>query len=307
MGTPMSAPAELAPPDAAPPAPAAHWLVFTAALSDGATVPDGATLSEGATPSDGALQFRVHASRPGMGAAHAAIALDHFDPWLEAFDLWFGQPLDWRWQRETPLPAITTARADCVPAGQPATAEAPQLVVPWALLRRLAPPPAPLADHLRWHDVQSVLTLSRMTLTSDELSDLEPRGAVVLADSMQPDWHGSLRLAAEPEGAGLAIDLSDPLRPRLAIPPGAAPDAATRPVATVAHTSAAESPNCEIRLAAPAPLPVALLAGWAADPTVPAGSGRTELWFAPDPAMPLRRLAVGQLIPWGHGWAMLLD
>lgn len=299
MGTPMSAPAELAPPDAAPPAPAAHWLVFTA------------TPSDGATESGGALQFRIHASRPGMGAAHAAIALDHFDPWLEAFDLWFGQPLDWRWQRETPPPAIAAARADCVPAGQPATADPPRLVVPWTLLRRLPPPPAPLADHLRWHDARSVLTLSTMTLSSDELSDLEPRGAVVLADSMQPGWHGLLRLEAESEDTGLAIDLADPLHPRLAIPPRAASDApsgaAARPVAADARISGVESPNCEIRLAAPIPLPVALLAGWTADPTVPAGSGRTELWFAPDPAMPLRRLAAGQLIPWGHGWAMLLD
>ena len=306
MGTPMSAPAELASPDATPPAPASHWLVFTATLSDGA------------------IQFRVHASRPGMGAAHAAIALDHFDPWLEAFDQWFGQPLDWRWQRETPPPATAAARADCVPAGQPATPDAAQLIVPWVLLRRLPPPPAPLADHLRWQDVRSVLTLSRMTLTSDELSDLEPRGAVVLPDSMQPAWHGTLRLEAEPEDTGLAIDLADPLHPRLATPPPAASGAtsgattahathtaaapaAAAPAPVTARTGAAESPNCEIRLATTTPLPVALIAGWAAHPAVPAGSGRTELWFAPDAAMPLRRLAAGQLIPWGHGWAMLLD
>ena len=54
-------------------------------------------------------------------------------------------------------------------------------------------------------------------------------------------------------------------------------------------------------------LPAGLLAGWTVgDWPVSITAAPLELWTAIGDAAP-RRSATGKLIPWGRGWAMLID
>jgi len=237
-------------------------------------------------------------------AAEAAIGLRRVEPLLAALDDWTGAGLAWRWTPLAPqvVPGLALARW----RGD-STTPAARVFWPWALLRSLRAPSSELAAQLDWPMVAAVLVLARLQIGLDELELLEPGGAVLVPQSMQPCWEGTLRAADEPPGAsgGVAVDWSTPWRPRLA--GRDAPGSAC--VAAVDATHAA----CELRLDLPLGVSAQRLSGWRRDGD--AGEIvclnehglRAALWRAADPGDAEQRLASGRLMPWGDGWALALE
>ncbi|HEY1392780.1 MAG TPA: hypothetical protein VFV25_05365 [Methylibium sp.] len=235
-----------------------------------------------ATP-DGRLRLQCPAR--ARHAADAALALLRCDPLLVALQDWTGLPLDWRWEpAAAPLPA----------AGPHAWAlwrlrDDGLLALPWSLLRGLPAPPASLAALLQWPALPAVLSISQLRLDGDELSQLEPGGALILPESLLSPWHGLLRAAGEPAEAGIPVALPSPTAPRLAAgdarsiaPPGAG--------------------DYEVRLALPDPVPADRLTGWFDGEALAAGPD-AGLWRHAG-AVPL---AAGRLMPWGDGWALAIE
>ena len=266
----------------------------------------------------GALRLRVRAPSATCTATIAAIALDECDELLRAIDGWLQAELDWRWEqdgvpgelRERPVSTLALAEADCGDDGTSRSVlPSCRLEVPWTVLRRAGAPPPPLASRLRWHETAALLTLSTMDLDDAELSAIEPGGAVVLAESMRPQWTGLLHLPDEPpeQGMPVAVGASTHASRR---PSGAAPPMPALPPPAL---PLADPQNlCRVRSALPIPLGAALFAGWQElDDAIGNVADRpVELWLeqtaAPGPIAPTR-LASGRLIPWGNGLAMLVD
>jgi hypothetical protein len=250
---------------------------------------------------DGALRLRVAVPQPVRHAARAALALQDAAPLLDALDDWSLLDADWRWI-ETPAttgpPPQGHARADWRPAGDGPPAA--QIDVPWALLRRLPPPPETIA--LDWARAEGVVVLSRLRLTTDDLTALEPGGVLLLPESMGADWSGVLRPADEPAG-GTPLGFSTPWAPTTLERGSALP-----PPAALAHDGVA----CEVRLADVGPVGADRLAGWTPGPlgatedSGPLGAGAV-LWQCADAQGPARCLARGPLVRWGDGWALALD
>jgi hypothetical protein len=176
---------------------------------------------------------------------------------------------------------------------------------PWALWRSLPPPPPALAAGLDWPLVASVLVLARLQIDPAELELLEPGGAVLVPQSMQPGWQGWIRgleEAAADASAGVPVDLSTPSRPRLA----ARDEQESACITTVDAARA----HCELRLDLPLGVSVHRLAGWRfagdpgdivhlAEPGLPAAR-----WRRSTSGQDEQRLAGGRLMPWGEGWAL---
>jgi hypothetical protein len=252
----------------------------------------------------GALRFSVTGAP--RHAADAAISLQRCERLLDALDDWSGSALAWRWIEEPP--PTTTASHACA-YWDPDRAHfdrveltpqqaAYELELPWAWLRTLPAPAHALAAQLHWPELPMVLAVSQLRLGADELALLEPGGAVVLPESLQPSWHGWLRALDEPaeSGRGVPILLSSP-------------SSARRLKASAANGHAAgadDSTWCEVRLSTRHTVPADRLAGWSEDDLGEIGP-RASLWCCATDHEPARPLAGGRLIPWGDGWALALE
>lgn len=278
----------------------------TAALRPaGAGTRAGARIGYQAPSPFGVLRLWLHDAPAPRHAADAAIALQRADALLAAFDAWSGLDADWRWAgtaEPSPDPA-THGWADWFPdatALDPDAAPTARLELPWALLRRLDAPPAALQAQLRWPALPAAVVISRSPLPADELAALEPGGAVLLPESLERPWRGELRAAAEPArpGSGVPLELARPQSPRLLARTAVGPTALERP-----GIPGAEVP-CEVRLAASGACGADRLAGWTGGELTDS-SLRASLWRTDGEAA--RYLASGSLLPWGDGWALLVE
>jgi hypothetical protein len=176
---------------------------------------------------------------------------------------------------------------------------------PWAWLRSMPPPPPALASKLEWPLVDAVLVLAELQVDPAELALLEPGGAVLVPQALQPPWHGSLRGADEAPQASVAVDLSVPWRPRLV-----ARDAPP-PVASLAADPARAA--CELRLDLPLGVSAQRLAGWRREGDageivqLPEAGLRAALWRRGAAGQGAQALAGGRLMPWGDGWALAVE
>ena len=245
----------------------------------------------------GSLRLRLPNPTADGTAAGAAIALDGCDGLLAALDGWMTTELDWQWEDEQ-RPATVGATNNT--ASAVATASGWRLEAPWSLLRSNAAPPAPLASCLRWDDTPALVTLCRLFLDEAEQAAIEPGGAVVLPDSLRPGWRGWLHLPGEDPEQGLPVPLEGPIP--------AHPGSARSP--EPAPSNAGAMRPCQVRLALHRPLSASWLAGWQ-DPgalLAEPAARMAELWIGPfEAAGASRLLAHGRLLPWGHGWAMMID
>jgi len=241
-------------------------------------------------------------------AADAAITLQSCTALLDALDDWIGFDLAWRWidAPANPLGARSHVWVDWHPGGGAEADAAPagaMLELPWALLRGLEPPPESLAQQLQWPEVSAAVVLSRLRVEAEALRALEPGGAVILPESMRPDWRGVLRAANEPAAVdvGVALDLDSPCSPRLV--EGPARQAA-------AHFVELAEPGpaivCEVRLGTTRVLGAECLAGWRGGELGEQGP-QASLWRCDSAHDSPRCLASGRLMPWGGGWALALE
>ena len=284
----------------------------TLAMADTAA-PDAPTWFEAPSPW-GALRLCVLATpQPTRHACDAAILLDGFAPLLDALDDWSGHDAAWRWVAPGACPLSPATHVWI--AWQPPHDDAldpiharstARLELPWRLLRQLPPPPDELAAQLRWPMLPTVITLSQLRIGCDELQTLEPGGAVLLPESMQPQWHGVLRAAAEAPAArgGVALALASPLAPCIAA------RTATLPQHIDARNDGALA--CEVRLAHAPAVSAERLAGWQAGEFGEPGtmSPSASLWSSgagSETGASARCLAHGRLMPWGDGWALALE
>jgi len=252
----------------------------------------------------GGGSMRLYASGSARHAADAAVALGRCDALLDALEAWTGTPLEWRW---IAAPASVTATASHARAhwrpeegAKSGKKElACRLELPWGLLRALPAPDATLARQLRWLEVPVVLAIAQLHIGEDELALLEPLGAVVLPESMQRSWHGSLRTLDEPAqpGAGVPVALASPWSPRRI-------KADSR--VSVAAAAAGDRIRCEVRLGIAHAVPGDRLAGWY-EGDLGEVTARAGLWRCATEREPARCLATGELMPWGDGWALALQ
>lgn len=263
---------------------------------------------------EAATRFGPLRLRTGMAAARhaaeAALALQRCEELLAALEQWSGAELAWGWIAAAAVQGIPGAEAHALwrptPSASDAAADEAILIVwPWALLRALPAPPDALARRLVWPAVPVVLSIARMRIGRDELALLEPGGAVVLPPSLQPPWRGVLRSAAEIAGpaAGIGVDLSSPLQPRLL---------ETRTDADESRTAEVDNGGpdvCEVQLAAPHALAGDRLTGWYDEPLTGTDKqhAHASLWRCAHGRMPTLCLAIGRLMPWGEGWALALE
>jgi hypothetical protein len=247
----------------------------------------------------GAMSLQVDGA-PAAHAAAAALLLDRCDSLLDALDAWLHVALDWRWIEATSADEAArpcaTAQGTIEGDDPVAAAQSWRLEVPWALLRSLGAPPEALAQRLQWGTVPAVLVISQPAIDEAELRLLERGGAIVLPESMRSPWHGLLHAPEESAGHGLVVELPTADSVRLAGAPAAAGDLA----------EPTGRRFCEVRMTTTAPLPAEQLAGWAEGSTVDLAP-RASLWRCAGPSGPERYLAGGRLLPWGDGWAMLIE
>ena len=251
-------------------------------------------------------------------AADAAIMLRGAEPLLAALDDWTGADLAWRWADAAPQ-GLQCALASAHWRGD---SQEPDCFVfwPWALLRSLPAPPPELAAQLDWPMVAATLVLARLQIGLHELELLEPGGAVLVPQSMQPPWQGTLRGADEAPNAagGVTVDLSTPWCPRLA--GRDAPFDALRTHGAFDKLSpTCTTPvdpmhaACELRLDLPLGVSSQRLAGWRREGDRGeivhlAESGlRAALWRCATSRHAEQRLAGGRLMPWGDGWAFAVE
>lgn len=227
-------------------------------------------------------------------AAEAVLLLHEVEPLLAALDTWLadsplGEP-DWRWCEASP-PEGPQALACWTPADERGFTVT--LGLPWAALRRLPPPPPAL--RMQWQAADAVAVLAQPELSAQDLSALEPGGALLLQAAFEPRWLGRVRAAAEPANVGVPVQWAAPgqFQPL----PGAAGQA----------VPGSPLPALEVRCCSRAPLPAEVLAGWAPLPLAPEPAWQTEvsLWaMARAEGQAERCLARGHLLPWGRGQAL---
>ena len=268
----------------------------------------------------GALRLRVRAPA-ACNAAVAAIALDECNDLLQAIDSWLALELDWNWVHGHEPSSASVALAACDPSGdRPGTepsagppagpSAAPsadafgrgRLEVPWLLLRAVRPPPPLLARRLQWQDMPAQLTLSPLLLDDAELSAIEPRGAVVLPESMRAGWSCRLHVPDVAPERGIAVAVETSAASAQAGSSSGSPLPAPLP--------SGGSSVCRMRLPIPRPLGTSFLAGWSVPPLSmdDLTHRRTELWLMPPgTGTSSCRLAAGSLIPWGQGCALLVE
>jgi hypothetical protein len=259
--------------------------------AQGTPVPDGLAWFEAAS-AFGPLFLCVQSDGAVPHAAAAAVLLQWAASVLDAVDDWTVLELDWRW---TPVPHAADAGSHLVVRWpvEEAAPRAAHLVLPWSLVRHLPPPSGILVDGVRWEPAQASVVVARLALAADELDALEAGGAVVLPESMRPDWRGVLRARGEPLAAGAPLALATPH----------APQVVARDAATPALSLDAGAVMCEVRLAGTPMVAIERLAGWQPGSVGHLGE-RAVLWRCD--GVP-RRCAAGTLMPWGDGWALAID
>lgn len=269
--------------------------------------PDPGTWYEAPT-AFGPMWLRLPTPAPARHAAAAAVVLQHAEELIAGLDAWTAHPLPWRW-----LPGPAPER----PSGMHALAQGRhadwEWFVPWAWLRAYAAPHDLLNSLLHWPAVGAVLSLARLQLSDEERQQLEPGGAVLLPASLQPDWHGWVRSAAEPtlgvsgSPAGVPVALASPWLPRPVR--GAVGSDGLAGVGHGVDDGNDGGTPVEVRLDAPDPLPGDRLTGWpdAEWSGLHFEGAQASLWRCRQPGERARRMASGRLIPWGDGWALALD
>jgi hypothetical protein len=247
---------------------------------------------------------RLYASGAARHAADAAVALGRCETLLDALDEWIGVPLEWKW---IAAPAWVTANAsharihwrpeESVKNGRKELVC--RLEFPWSLLRRLPSPDASLARQLHWPDVPAVLTISQLRIDADELALLEVGGAVILPESMQPNWFGTLRALDESgqTGAGVPVAITSPSELRRVVADQRAPGRSA---------AGGDRIGCEVRLGIPHAIPGDRLACWY-EGALGEITERAGLWRSATEREPARCLGTGELMPWGDGWALVLQ
>jgi hypothetical protein len=256
----------------------------------------------------GPMWLRLPTPAPARHAAAAAVVLQHAEELIAGLDTWTAHPLPWRW-RPSPAPVCPPGMRAFV-QGRHADWE---WFVPWAWLRARPAPHDLLNSLLHWPAVPAVLSLARLQLSDEERQQLEPGGAVLLPPSLQPAWHGWLRSAAEPpiggcgSPAGVAVALPSPWTPR-PVRGDAGPEHLDGVGPEGDHGNDGGTP-VEVRLDAPGPLPGDQLTGWpdAERSGLDFEGAQAGLWRYECPAERAHRMACGRLIPWGDGWALVLD
>jgi hypothetical protein len=249
--------------------------------------------------------LRLYASGAARHAADAAVTLGRCEALLDALDVWIGTVLPWRWipARHAVTSTLSHVRVSWrADEGGEGGSNPPacRIELPRTLLRALPAPDETLARQLCWAEVPVVLAIAQMRIGDDELALLEPGGAVVLPESMQRDWIGTLRAVDEPPfaGAPVPVRLLSPWSPRR-IRAGAHAAAAPAP-------GAGESAPFEVRLAVTGAMPGDRLAGWFEGDLGEVGP-RAGLWRCATGRAPASCLATGELMPLGDGWALALQ
>jgi hypothetical protein len=255
-------------------------------------VPDGLAWYEAASPF-GPLWLCAQADGAVRHAAAAAVLLQWPASVLDALDDWAALEFDWRW---TAVPHAADAGSHIVVRwpSDDAAPRAAHLVLPWALVRHLPPPAGILVDGVRWEPAQATVVAAQLALPPDELDALESGGAVVLPESMRPDWRGLVRARGEPVGVGAPVALATPHAPQVVLRDGANPTQTPPEAGTVA---------CEVRLASTPMVAIERVAGWQPGSVGNLGY-RASLWRCD--GVPCR-CAEGTLMPWGDGWALAID
>lgn len=270
-----------------------------AAAARGAT--SQGTWFEAPTP-HGPLALCLHeAGGPAAHAAAAALALQRAAALLQPIDDWLGDGApDWRWAPAPP------AGPDAAALRLPWREGGHQLIAPWRWLRALPPPPPALAAELQWPAIEARLGITRLRLAGEQLQQLEPGGALLLPASMRPGWTGWLHGSTEPAEAGSALLLDDPARPRMR---GHTPAPTQAGEITLDMDGMVGGRPCEVRLHLTRALPAGCLAGWCDEPLRDAIAPdlAASLWQCATVREPERCLAQGRLLPWGDGWALLID
>ncbi len=262
----------------------------------------------------GRLRLRT-ASGVARHAAEAALALDRCEPLLASLDAWTGLDLAWCWStaRSGRLAtgsgacAVWRSDAGAGPGPSPSGGSAGLIVWPWGLLRALPAPAQALAQQLQWSAVPVLLSIAQLRISIDELRQLEPGGAVLLPPSLRPAWLGMLRSAGESTyaGFGVPVSLESLFKPRL-VKIRARADA----TAAIADPSSAAGDGdmqlCEVRLATHHAVAGDQLTGWF-DTELGEAGPQASLWRCATPSEAAFCMAIGRLMPWGHGWALALE
>jgi hypothetical protein len=237
-------------------------------------------------------------------AADAGILLHRCSELLDALEDWTATGLGWRWiappTPTTPESHVSVAWRAGEPArgGDGAQNAAWQIELPWALVRALPAPVGALGQRLRWSEVPVVLAAAQIHLSADELQQLETGGAVILPESLRPDWRGLLRAFDEPAFAGWGMPVAFGAPLAAARVPGRSSD--------VVRPSEGDGAWCEVRFEGPRTLAGDRLAGWFQGDLGDLGA-RASLWRCATEFEAARPLASGRLMPWGDGWALALE
>lgn len=247
-------------------------------------------------------------------AAAAALLLAEAEAVLTALDAAHGEPLAWSWVARSHAPA-PGPHAGLVLRSHVDPATCVQL--PWAWWRARqcrAQASTDWVEAFAWPEVPATLRAGRLRLSAQELDDLEPGGAVLWSAPAASGW----RAALVPDGCQAAL-----AEVWLAGPPGASPlsprQAAPGELSLPADGGDVPVPGpddaegtgrlCELRFDLARPLSPRLLAGAGEAGGATPGPTRSlvHLWQCAESRQPECRLASGHLLPWGDGWALVID
>lgn len=248
------------------------------------------------------LTLETVSGQPPACAAEAALRLALVEPLLAALEAWCGrgaggaQAPEWQWRTEPAEPPVRGATLRWAGVGVGA-----RLTLPWALLRRLPPPPPhSVLQAGPWSPVAAELVLAALVPAAEERAALEPGGAVLLPASFEPDWLARLRAADEDARGGTWVVL-DPVA-GVAATCAAGEDSAT-------SLAGGQPPGVvwELRCSLPEPVALDLLLGWRDEPLPVSLAQRVALWQVGPTGAPAQCLAEGRLMPWGEGRALWID
>ena len=252
----------------------------------------------------GEHRIRLGLEGSAKTAPHAAIALYQVDQTLQAISQWLGTDPVWQWLgvcgNDQPL---TSDRSASI---APVTAPDSQVLLdlPATLEQSLAPAPAALAARLKVPALVVQLVAARFPLSREEVGLLESGGAIMLAESTGPEWRGFLR---SPEVAECPVVIHSPEHVSRR-PQTRANDEISNLNKTARETASGTTDHTvEIRLGSPLSVATSCLRDeFDGELNLGAACGQTRLaslWPVGDEVTPL---AVGELIPLGRGWAMLI-
>jgi hypothetical protein len=123
-----------------------------------------------------------------IDTVQAALALYRMEPLLQHIEDWLKVALDFSPVHESHLSPGDVLNAkfsyghdkNCITKGT--------ISLPLTLLRKVAPPPQELMQHLKFDTVDCVLELDTVQLTREQLEQVHVGDAVILRSSFEPDW-----------------------------------------------------------------------------------------------------------------------